>query len=255
MQNPTRTPVGGFNCKVPINTGGTHWALDAAVKWLQRWVVMGAPPPPAALLATTHVSPVVFKLDANGNALGGVRTPQVDAPIAALGSQGKSGGFCFLFGSTVPYGTAKLASLYADHTNSSRLGAALSTKTGLPVSSYRLMPRNSCALPSPLESPGKAAESIQPHSTYLDRAVQQWYPGSPASPSARPPRQEGPLPDDGLFVCLRSTYRRSEEEKHQEAQEATHLFRSLDTTGPWHLRSPVATPGQVGPNRSDEGDH
>ena len=30
MQNPTRTPVGGFNCAVPINTGGTHWALDAA---------------------------------------------------------------------------------------------------------------------------------------------------------------------------------------------------------------------------------
>jgi hypothetical protein len=116
MQNPTRTPVGGFNCKVPINTGGTHWALDAAVKWLQRWIVMGTPPPPAPFLATTHVSPVVFKLDANGNAFGGVRTPQVDAPIAALGSKGNSGGFCFLFGSTVPYGTAKLASLYANHT-------------------------------------------------------------------------------------------------------------------------------------------
>ena len=116
MQNPTRTPVGGFNCKVPINTGGTHWALDAAVKWLQRWVVKGIPPPAAPLLATVHASPVVFKLDANGNALGGVRTPQVDAPIAALGSQGNSGGFCFLFGSTVPYGTAQLASLYPTHT-------------------------------------------------------------------------------------------------------------------------------------------
>jgi Alpha/beta hydrolase domain len=115
MQNPTRTPVGGFNCKVPINTGGTHWALDAAVKWLQRWVVKGTPPPSAPFLATTHVSPVVFELDANGNAVGGVRTPQVDAPIAALGSQGNSGGFCFLFGSTVPYGTAQIASLYPNH--------------------------------------------------------------------------------------------------------------------------------------------
>ncbi|MGO9335749.1 MAG: alpha/beta hydrolase domain-containing protein [Acidimicrobiales bacterium] len=115
MQNPTRTPVGGFNCALPINTGGTHWALDAAVYWLNRWVVDGTPPPRALLLATTHVSPVVYKLDANGNAIGGVRTPQVDAPIAALGSQGNSGGFCFLFGSTVPYSAAYLASLYKDH--------------------------------------------------------------------------------------------------------------------------------------------
>ena len=115
MQNPTRTPVGGFNCAVPINTGGTHWALDAAVYWLNRWVVNGTPPPRAPLLATTHVSPVVYKLDANGNVIGGVRTPQVDAPVAALGSQGNSGGFCFLFGSTVPYSAAHLASLYKTH--------------------------------------------------------------------------------------------------------------------------------------------
>ena len=115
MQNPTRTPVGGFNCAAPINTGGTHWALDAAIYWLNRWVVDGTPPPRAPLLATTHVSPVVFKLDANGNAIGGVRTPQVDAPIAALGSQGNSGGFCFLFGTTVPYSAAHLASLYKNH--------------------------------------------------------------------------------------------------------------------------------------------
>ena len=47
MQNPTRTPVGGFNCAVPINTGGTHWALDAAVYWLNRWIVSGRPPPRA----------------------------------------------------------------------------------------------------------------------------------------------------------------------------------------------------------------
>ena len=115
MQNPTGTPAGGFSCKVPINTGGTHWALDAAVYRLNRWVVGGTPPPPAPFLATTHVSPVIFKLDANGNAIGGVRTPQVDAPIAALGSQGNSGGFCFLFGSTVPYSATHLASLYKNH--------------------------------------------------------------------------------------------------------------------------------------------
>ena len=115
MQNPTRMPTGNFSCAVPINTGGTHWALDAAVYWLNRWVVDGTPPPRAPLLATTHVSPVVFKLDANGNAVGGVRTPQVDAPVSSLSSQGNTGGFCFLFGSTVPYSAAHIASLYKNH--------------------------------------------------------------------------------------------------------------------------------------------
>ena len=115
MQHPTRTPVGGFNCALPINTGGTHWALDTAVHWLNGWVNNGTPPPRARLLATTQASPVVFKLDRNGNVIGGVRTPQVDAPIAALGSQGNSGGFCFLFGTTVPYSTAHLVSLYKNH--------------------------------------------------------------------------------------------------------------------------------------------
>ena len=35
MQNPTRTPPGGFTCNLPINTGGTHWVLDAAVSLAQ----------------------------------------------------------------------------------------------------------------------------------------------------------------------------------------------------------------------------
>lgn len=95
--------------------GGTHWALDAAVYWLNKWVVTGTPPPRAPVLATTQVSPVVYKLDANGNVIGGVRAPKVDAPIAALGSQGNSGGFCVLFGSTVPYSAAHVASLYKTH--------------------------------------------------------------------------------------------------------------------------------------------
>jgi Alpha/beta hydrolase domain len=87
------------------------------VEWLNvsGGVVHGSPPSRASVLATTHVSPVVYQLDANGNAIGGVRTPQVDAPIAALGSQGNSGGFCLLFGSTVPYSAAHVARLYKSH--------------------------------------------------------------------------------------------------------------------------------------------
>ena len=55
-------------------------------------------------------------LDANGNAAGGIRTPQVDAPIATLSDSGQGGGgFCFLFGSTTPFSSSQLAAAYPDH--------------------------------------------------------------------------------------------------------------------------------------------
>ncbi len=105
-----------FGCTMPVNSGGTHWVLDAAVHWLNRWVAKGQSPPQAPLLATTQTSPVTFLRDAHGNAIGGVRSPQVDAPIATL--SGQSGGgpsFCFLFGTTVPFSANQLSSLYPTH--------------------------------------------------------------------------------------------------------------------------------------------
>lgn len=115
MQNPTSTPGGLFSCNLPINTGGTHWVLNAAVYWLNQWVVNGIAPPTAPYLQVTSTSPVVFTKDANGNTEGGVRSPQVDAPIAALGGVGNSPAFCSLFGSTVPYPPSQLSALYKNH--------------------------------------------------------------------------------------------------------------------------------------------
>jgi len=120
MQNPLSTIPGLGSCTSPINTAGTHWVLNAAVWWLNQWVVNGlAPPiPPLMQVTTTAGQPVVFALDANGNVLGGVRSPQVDAPIATLSGVGNSGGlagFCRLFGSTIPFSQGQLASLYPTH--------------------------------------------------------------------------------------------------------------------------------------------
>jgi hypothetical protein len=119
-QNPPTSPGGLFTCDLPINTGGAHWVLNDAVQKLQRWVAVGEAPPVAPRLVVVSTSPVVFAVDANGNALGGIRTPQVDAPVAALSGIGNSGsgpigGFCFLFGVTLPYNSSKLASLYPTH--------------------------------------------------------------------------------------------------------------------------------------------
>ena len=58
---------------------------------------------------------MAFARDANGNAIGGARSPQVGAPIAALAGIGNSPGFCSLFGSTVPFSATQLTSLYKTH--------------------------------------------------------------------------------------------------------------------------------------------
>jgi hypothetical protein len=84
MQNPTNQPSPNFTCGAPINTGPAHYVLDAAFYRLNRWVAKGIVPPVAPRLQTTGVSPFAFATDANGNVLGGVRTPAVDAPVATL---------------------------------------------------------------------------------------------------------------------------------------------------------------------------
>jgi len=116
MQNPTNQPSPNFTCGAPINTGPAHYILDAAFYRLNRWVARGILPPVAPRLQTTGLSPFAYAVDANGNTLGGIRTPAVDAPVATLSGRSTGGNsFCFLFGSTVPLTAAQLKALYPDH--------------------------------------------------------------------------------------------------------------------------------------------
>jgi hypothetical protein len=110
MQHP---PVLG--CGRPINTGPHHWILQAAFRALDTWVRTGVRPPVANPLVVTSTSPVVLARDAQGNALGGVRSPQVDAPIATLDAVNSGPSFCFLFGSTTPLTPPQLSALYPTH--------------------------------------------------------------------------------------------------------------------------------------------
>jgi hypothetical protein len=115
LNPPAGTP--GFTCAAPINTGEEHYVLDAAQQALNRWVTAGIPPATAPRLqVNTSGATPSFVLDANGNVKGGVRTPAVDVPVAALSGLGQSGSsFCFLFGTTIPFSAAKLAALYPTH--------------------------------------------------------------------------------------------------------------------------------------------
>jgi hypothetical protein len=111
----TTTPGLATTCDLPINSGPQHYVLNAAIAALNQWVRHGTPPPPAPRLIVAASSPITLVRDANGNALGGIRTPQVDVPIAALSGETGTFSLCTLFGSTLPFDDATLAALYPDH--------------------------------------------------------------------------------------------------------------------------------------------
>ena len=114
---PLTSIFGVITCDKPINAGPQHYVLNAALRRLDQWVrrgrVRGGPTSPRLQV---EASPPTIARDALGNALGGIRTPQVDVPIAALSGFGQSGsGFCGIFGTTVPFDAATLARLYPSH--------------------------------------------------------------------------------------------------------------------------------------------
>jgi hypothetical protein len=109
-----RAPINP-GCGASINAGPHHWILQAAWRHLDNWVRTGVAPPTGPPLQLASTSPVLLARDANGNALGGVRSPQVDAPIATLLGTNTGPGFCRLFGSTIPLTSTQLHALYPTH--------------------------------------------------------------------------------------------------------------------------------------------
>ena len=90
-----------FPTEVPINSGPqSHYVGHAALAGLDRWVRGAGPPPEAARLELNETGDG-FVLDDNGNARGGVRTPWVDVPTAALSGLGQNGAD-FAFSSAPP---------------------------------------------------------------------------------------------------------------------------------------------------------
>ncbi len=108
---------GVISCPVPFNAGAHTYELRAAVVALDNWVMTGRPPPQSPRLDVA--SPTSYATDENGEALGGVRTPQVAAPVAVVNGTGDTssagGGFCGIFGATIPFSPEKLAQLYPTH--------------------------------------------------------------------------------------------------------------------------------------------
>jgi hypothetical protein len=114
---PVTSIFGVFTCAKPINAGPQHYVLSAAIDRLSNWVKKGRIRGRSAPRLDVAAGPLPnLTRDAHGNAVGGIRTPQIDVPIATLSGLGQpAGGFCELFGTTVPFDAATLSTLYPSH--------------------------------------------------------------------------------------------------------------------------------------------
>ena len=103
-----------LDCAAAINAGPHHFVAKAALRHLDSWARGGDAPPEAPRLEITEGGEApAFVRDDNGNALGGIRTPQVDVPVDALSGEPVGGSIaCTLFGSTTPLPSERLAELY-----------------------------------------------------------------------------------------------------------------------------------------------
>lgn len=98
-------------CTTPPNAGPHHYVITAAMEAFMTWV-HGGPPPPAGTPITIVDGTIVR--DERGNALGGIRTPALDVPVATLSGAAPEGSelLCQLFGSTVPFDASTLSERY-----------------------------------------------------------------------------------------------------------------------------------------------
>ena len=140
MLTPSTDPIPGIvSCTKPINADSHTYELRAAMQAVNRWMATGTPPPQSprldVALGNKH-----FVTNALGEAEGGIRTPQVTAPVAVLSGLGQpglpgtttatttttiqsrssstslsAGEICGIFGTTYPFSANKLAALYPTH--------------------------------------------------------------------------------------------------------------------------------------------
>ncbi|MBI2187331.1 MAG: hypothetical protein HYU37_09485 [Acidobacteria bacterium] len=96
--------------KTPINTS----VLDAAYANLTRWIRDGVAPPRAERIRVENGGTPQARVvrDQVGNALGGVRTPYVDVPIATYHTTSKGETFCPELGRAEPFNWMRLNALY-----------------------------------------------------------------------------------------------------------------------------------------------
>lgn len=89
-----------------MNSGPQNFIMNSALRSLTRWVADGVEP---ARAAPIEVADGAIVRDADGIAIGGLRTPQVDVPIATLTGEGMS-----MVGRTMRFDAEVLVTRYGD---------------------------------------------------------------------------------------------------------------------------------------------
>ena len=101
---------------IPYNPIIIGYVQGALLEALDRWIETGAAPPASRFMAlTTENGNTVLARDANGNAIGGIRPPDIEVPLGTYVESNTGPGFCGLFGGFAPFDEARLAALYRNH--------------------------------------------------------------------------------------------------------------------------------------------
>jgi hypothetical protein len=112
------------DCMGPDKYGLTdfhfEYLMNAAFANLDAWVRSNLPPPRAQFIETVRSgdsSSLEVKVDEHGNALGGLRTPYLDIPVATYYAKSKpadekSARLCSTQGYKVPFEKGKILALY-----------------------------------------------------------------------------------------------------------------------------------------------
>jgi hypothetical protein len=96
-----------------INDGPQQPVVQAALAALRAWVVDGTVPPESPRFELDDAGAIAR--DADGLALGAIRTPAVEAPISVLsGTNTTPSVICSLFGSSEPFTPEQLAERYGE---------------------------------------------------------------------------------------------------------------------------------------------
>ena len=110
-------------CRNSLNKIPSHYIVNSALSSLAKWITTGQAPAQSPRLEYANGKVV---RDANGNAVGGIRLPHMEAATATnnfnnYGSITSGGNFfinsfaCPFLGNTVPFSKAKLQALYSTH--------------------------------------------------------------------------------------------------------------------------------------------
>lgn len=109
-------PVWPPDCDLPpYSRVRSYYVINVQYDLLVMWVKKGTPPPTAPKIEFFSEDPPIIARDELGIALGGIRLPEVEVPIALNSGVNSGATFCVLYGTYQPFDDETLRALYRNH--------------------------------------------------------------------------------------------------------------------------------------------